>query len=46
MQNLPTGTVELQGRKYKRFYQNPETPPIYIKEDLDAGENIDLNIDI
>lgn len=40
-ENLPTGMVELQGESIKILSES-ETPPIYIKEDLDAGENIRL----
>ena len=43
--NLPTGMVELKGESIKILSES-ETPPIYIKEDLDASENIRLNIDI
>ncbi|MEG0308417.1 MAG: aspartate--tRNA ligase [Clostridium sp.] len=39
--NLPTGMVELKGESIKILSES-ETPPIYIKEDLDAGENIRL----
>jgi aspartyl-tRNA synthetase len=39
--NLPTGMVELKGIELKIFSES-ETPPIYIKEDLDASENIRL----
>ncbi|CDI50365.1 aspartate--tRNA ligase [Clostridium tetani] len=39
--NLPTGIVELQGESIKILSES-ETPPIYIKEDLDAAENIRL----
>lgn len=38
---LPTGMVELKG-EYIKILSESETPPIYIKEDLDAGENIRL----
>ncbi|MBV7275298.1 aspartate--tRNA ligase [Clostridium thailandense] len=38
---LPTGMVELKGESVKILSES-ETPPIYIKEDLDAGENIRL----
>ncbi|GAA0730965.1 aspartate--tRNA ligase [Clostridium malenominatum] len=38
---LPTGMVELQGEEIKILSES-ETPPIYIKEDLDASENIRL----
>lgn len=40
-ENLPTGIVELQGESIKILSES-ETPPIYIKEDLDAAENIRL----
>ncbi|WP_392486474.1 aspartate--tRNA ligase [Haloimpatiens sp. FM7315] len=39
--NLPTGMVELKGLDIKILSES-ETPPIYIKEDLDAAENIRL----
>ncbi|WP_346848661.1 aspartate--tRNA ligase [Clostridium sp. UBA871] len=39
--NLPTGMVELKGESIKILSES-ETPPIYIKENLDAGENIRL----
>lgn len=39
--NLPTGMVELKGENIKILSES-ETPPIYIKEDLDASENIRL----
>ncbi|WP_346879550.1 aspartate--tRNA ligase [Clostridium sp. UBA3061] len=39
--NLPTGMVELKGENIKILSES-ETPPIYIKENLDAGENIRL----
>jgi len=39
--NLPTGMVELKGECIKILSES-ETPPIYIKEDLDASENIRL----
>jgi aspartyl-tRNA synthetase len=38
---LPTGAVELKGEEIKILSES-ETPPIYIKENLDAGENIRL----
>ncbi|MCM8710448.1 aspartate--tRNA ligase [Clostridium sp. SYSU_GA19001] len=38
-ENLPTGMVELKGSNIKIFSES-ETPPIYIKENLDASENI------
>ncbi|KAJ49453.1 aspartyl-tRNA synthetase [Clostridium tetanomorphum] len=38
---LPTGMVELKGESIKILSES-ETPPIYIKEDLDASENIRL----
>lgn len=38
---LPTGMVELKGESIKILSES-ETPPIYIKENLDAGENIRL----
>lgn len=37
--NLPTGLVELKGTSVKILSES-ETPPIYIKENLDAAENI------
>lgn len=39
--NIPTGTVELKGLNIKILSES-ETPPIYIKENLDAAENIRL----
>jgi aspartyl-tRNA synthetase len=39
--NLPTGTVELKATDLKIFSES-ETPPIYIKENLDASESIRL----
>ncbi|MFL0194380.1 aspartate--tRNA ligase [Clostridium sp. WILCCON 0269] len=39
---IPTGMVELKG-EYIRIFSKSETPPIYIKENLDAAENIRLN---
>jgi aspartyl-tRNA synthetase len=39
--NLPTGAVELKGQSIKILSES-ETPPIYIKEDLDAAEAIRL----
>lgn len=39
--NLPTGMIELKGEEIKILSES-ETPPIYIKEDLDASENIRL----
>ncbi|MBU3143907.1 aspartate--tRNA ligase [Clostridium sp. CF012] len=39
--NMPTGQVELKGQSIKILSQS-ETPPIYIKEDLDASENVRL----
>ena len=39
--NMPTGQVELKGESIKILSES-ETPPIYIKEDLDASENIRL----
>lgn len=39
--NLPTGMVELKGESIKILSES-ETPPIYIKENLDAAENIRL----
>ena len=38
---LPTGAVELKG-EYIKILSESETPPIYIKENLDASENIRL----
>jgi aspartyl-tRNA synthetase len=37
--NLPTGMIELKGKNIKILSES-ETPPIYIKENLDASENI------
>lgn len=37
--SLPTGNVELKGASIKILSES-ETPPIYIKDDLDAAENI------
>lgn len=37
--NLPTGMIELKGRNIKILSES-ETPPIYIKENLDAAESI------
>ncbi|MFL0267875.1 aspartate--tRNA ligase [Candidatus Clostridium radicumherbarum] len=37
--NMPTGNVELKGMSIKILSES-ETPPIYIKENLDASENI------
>lgn len=39
--NMPTGMVELKADALKIFSES-ETPPIYIKENLDAAENIRL----
>ncbi len=39
--NIPTGLVELRGESIKILSES-ETPPIYIKENLDASENIRL----
>jgi aspartyl-tRNA synthetase len=39
--NMPTGQVELQGKNIKILSES-ETPPIYIKENLDASENVRL----
>ena len=39
--SLPTGMVELKGESIKILSES-ETPPIYIKEDLDAAENVRL----
>lgn len=39
--NLQTGMVELKGERIKILSES-ETPPIYIKENLDASENIRL----
>ncbi|MEW8956669.1 aspartate--tRNA ligase [Clostridium sp.] len=39
--NMPTGIVELKGESIKILSES-ETPPIYIKEDLDASEAIRL----
>ncbi len=38
---IPTGMVELKG-EYIKVFSESETPPIYIKENLDAAENIRL----
>lgn len=38
---IPTGMVELKGENI-RILSESETPPIYIKENLDAAENIRL----
>lgn len=38
---IPTGMIELKG-EYIKIFSKSETPPIYIKEDLDAAENIRL----
>ncbi|MDP4177603.1 MAG: aspartate--tRNA ligase [Bacillota bacterium] len=40
-ENLPTGMVELKGESIKILSES-ETPPIYIKENLDAAESIRL----
>ncbi|MBU3100362.1 MULTISPECIES: aspartate--tRNA ligase [Clostridium] len=40
-ENLPTGLVEVKGEQIKILSES-ETPPIYIKEGLDAAENIRL----
>ncbi|OPJ59485.1 aspartate--tRNA ligase [Clostridium chromiireducens] len=40
-ENMPTGFVELKCEEIKILSES-ETPPIYIKEDLDAAENIRL----
>lgn len=40
-ENMPTGFVELKCEDIKILSES-ETPPIYIKEDLDAAENIRL----
>ncbi|GAA0077848.1 aspartate--tRNA ligase [Clostridium sp. CTA-5] len=40
-ENMPTGLVELKCESIKILSES-ETPPIYIKEDLDAAENIRL----
>ena len=40
-ENMPTGLIELKGESIKILSES-ETPPIYIKEDLDASENIRL----
>lgn len=39
--SMPTGMVELKGESVKILSES-ETPPIYIKENLDAAENIRL----
>lgn len=38
---IPTGMVELKG-EYIKILSESETPPIYIKEDLDASETVRL----
>ncbi|MDP4145555.1 MAG: aspartate--tRNA ligase [Bacillota bacterium] len=40
-ENMPTGMVELKGESIKILSES-ETPPIYIKENLDAAESIRL----
>lgn len=40
-ENMPTGFVEMKCEAIKILSES-ETPPIYIKEDLDAAENIRL----
>lgn len=40
-ENMPTGMVEMKGDAIQILSES-ETPPIYIKEDLDAGEAIRL----
>jgi len=40
-EHLPTGLVEVKGENIKILSES-ETPPIYIKEGLDAAENIRL----
>lgn len=40
-ENMPTGLVEMKCESIKILSES-ETPPIYIKEDLDAAENIRL----
>ncbi|MBU5590965.1 aspartate--tRNA ligase [Clostridium sp. MSJ-4] len=40
-ENMPTGMVELKAESVKILSES-ETPPIYIKEDLDAAESIRL----
>jgi aspartyl-tRNA synthetase len=39
--NMPTGMIELKGHNIKILSES-ETPPIYIKENLDAAESIRL----
>ena len=39
--NIPTGMVEVKGESIKILSES-ETPPIYIKENLDANENLRL----
>ena len=39
--NMPTGMVELKGENIKILSES-ETPPIYIKENLDAAESVRL----
>ncbi|AZV58130.1 aspartate--tRNA ligase [Clostridium sp. AWRP] len=38
---IPTGMVEVKG-EYIKIFSESQTPPIYIKENLDAAENIRL----
>lgn len=40
-ESLPTGLVELKG-SYIKILSESETPPIYIKENLDAAESVRL----
>lgn len=40
-ENMPTGLVEVKGENIKILSES-ETPPIYIKEGLDASENVRL----
>jgi aspartyl-tRNA synthetase len=40
-QNMPTGLIEIKAKDL-RILSESETPPIYIKEDLDAAEQIRL----
>jgi aspartyl-tRNA synthetase len=39
--NMPTGMIEIKGKEL-RILSESETPPIYIKENLDAAEHIRL----
>jgi len=39
--NIPTGYIEVKGKEL-RIFSESETPPIYIKENLDASEAVRL----